>query len=318
MFTSRITNWTNKHFAKVFKPVLSRRITWIPQHPGYLLTGLVLLALLSITLLITPDPFQVLAEYWHFFFLGIGGAVAANSTGAGGGILFIPAFTSLGISETDALGTSIAIQCFGMTAGSISWLYSIHHGEHGGQQVISLTQQLLIFSGTPAIAGMLCGQYILPTPPLPVTSLFKYFSILFGCILLLVTLRKNPHRHTRYQLRRIDIPSILITCFTGGMITSWISIGAGEWIALLLFFLGYPTMVAVCVAVCISSLTVLSGIPYHLFITGSIVWKVLLFAAPAAILGGTVARFLAERLGPVRLKIFFATWILATGFAMPF
>jgi uncharacterized membrane protein YfcA len=75
-------------------------------------------------------------------------------------------------------------------------------------------------------------------------------------------------------------------------------------------------MITVCIAVCISSLSVLSGLPYHLFITESISWGVLLFAAPAAVVGGTLARYLAERLGPIRLKIFFATWILATGFAM--
>ena len=292
------------------------RTTRATQYPVFLFTGLALLSTLVILLLLVPDLHRLLAQYWHFFFIGIGGAIAANSTGAGGGILFIPAFTSLGIGATDALGTSIAIQCFGMTAGSISWLYSIYHGEHGGHQVVALTHALLLFSGSSAVAGMLCGQYILPVPPFPITGLFKYFSILFGFILLLVTLRKNPDRHTRYHIRRFDVALIVATCFVGGMITSWISIGAGEWIALLLFFLGYPTMVSVCVAVCISSLTVLSGLPYHLFIADSIIWEVLLFAAPAAIMGGAIARFLAERLGPIRLKVFFATWILATGFAM--
>ena len=270
----------------------------------------------AIILFFTPDPLQLLSGYWHFFFLGIGGAIAANSTGAGGGIVFIPAFTSLGIDGTDALGTSIAIQCFGMTAGSISWITSIHRSEHGGKQVIDLTHHLIAYAGSFAIAGMLCGQYLLPNPPFPVPILFKYFSIIFGLTLLVVTLRKNPHRHTRYHMRRTDIPMIIAICFAGGMVTSWISVGAGEWVALLLFFLGYPTMVSVCVAVCISSFTVISGLPYHLLIADSISWEILLFAAPAAVIGGTFARLLAERMGPMRLKIFFAAWILATGFAM--
>ena len=147
------------------------------QHPGILIFSLGLLILWSLILWFVPNPAQLFTEYWHFFLLGIGGAVAANSTGAGGGIVFIPAFTSLGLNGLDALGTSIAIQCFGMTAGSISWLNSIHRAEHGGNQVIALTHHLLLFSGTSAVAGMLCGQYIIPTPDFPVTTLFKYFSI---------------------------------------------------------------------------------------------------------------------------------------------
>lgn len=269
-----------------------------------------------ITSFLVPDPSKLFSEYWYFFFLGIGGAIAANSTGAGGGIVFIPAFTSLGVGELDALGTSLAIQCFGMTAGSISWLSSIHRSEHGGSQVITLTHQLLVWSVSSAIAGMLIAQYLIPAPSFAITTLFKYFSIFFGLLLLIVTLRKNPQRRTRYHIPRTDIPLVIAVSFAGGMLTSWISVGAGECIAILLFFLGYPTMVSVCIAVCISSATVLSGIPYHIFITESVSWEILVFAAPAAIVGGSIARLFAERLGPIRLKVFFAAWILATGIVM--
>ena len=147
--------------------------------------------------MVRPKPGTTFLQTWYFS-SGIGGAVAANSTGAGGGIVFIPAFTSLGLNGLDGLAPVIAIQCFGMTAGSISWLNSIHRAEHGGNQVIALTHHLILLSGTSAIAGMLCGQYILPAPEFPITTLFKYFSILFGFALLLVTLRKIC----------IDIPAI--------------------------------------------------------------------------------------------------------------
>lgn len=275
-----------------------------------------LLVLWVIALFILRDPLPLFSEYWYFFPLGIGGAVAANSTGAGGGIVFIPAFTSLGISDMQSLGTSLAIQCFGMTMGSLSWLFSIYSKQHGGAQVIHLTHRLLLLSGLPAMAGMLAAQYLLPIPALPISTLFKFFSILFGNTLLFITLRKSPHRHTRYHIRQIDSLLIGIVSLLGGMVTSWISVGAGEWVALILFFLGFPTMVAVCVAVCISSLTVLAGIPYHLLVTHSVSTEIILFAAPGALLGGFVARYLAEQLGPVRLKVFFAAWILATGLAM--
>ena len=274
---------------------------------------LVTVSVWGLALSLFADPLAVLDGYWHFAPLGVVGAVAANSTGAGGGIVFIPAFSAAGLDSATALGTSIAIQCFGMTAGSLSWLYAMQRPDH--RQAQGLLRRLLPLSGMAAVLGILSGQYLLPDQPFPVTTVFKYFSILFGVLLMVVSLRRNPHRHTRYSLRRRDAAMVAVVCYAGGVVTSWISIGAGEWVALLLFFLGYPTLAAVCVAVCISSWSVLAGVAQHID-AGTISYEILLFAAPAAILGGSVARFLSERLGPMRLKIFFAAWIIATGFAM--
>jgi uncharacterized membrane protein YfcA len=285
-------------------------------HPVVIFSSVLLSALLIYLLFVVPDPVKLLSDYGQFFLFGLAGAIVANSTGAGGGVVFIPAFTTLGIEGINALGTSLAIQCFGMTAGSISWLLSIHRHDHGGKEVVNLTHRLLLISSISAVIGMLSGQYLLPPPSWHITTIFKYFSIIFGIILLIVTLKKNKNRHTRYRVARRDVPLILFVCYVGGVVTSWISVGVGEWLAILLFFLGYPTMVTVCVAVCLSSIVVLSGIPYHVFWADSIVWQILLFAAPAAIVGGLIARYLSERLGPIRLKVFFAAWILATGLAM--
>ena len=286
------------------------------RQPAVGISGFVLFTLLMLVTFYVDNPIELIFDYGQFFLLGLAGAIVANSTGAGGGVVFIPAFTSIGIDGVNALGTSLAIQCFGMTAGSISWLISIHKHQHGGKESVKLTHDLLLVAGVSAVIGMLSAQYVLPPPGWHITTIFKYFSIIFGLILLFVTLKRSKHRHTHYRMRRRDVPLIILVCFCGGLVTSWISVGAGEWLAILLFFLGYPTMVIVCVAVCISSLVVLSGIPYHLLIAESISWQILLFAAPAAIIGGIVARSLAERLGPMRLKIFFAAWILATGLAM--
>ncbi len=264
---------------------------------------------------IIENPLQLILDYGQFFFLGLGGAIVANSTGAGGGIVFIPAFTSMGVVGISALGTSLAIQCFGMTAGSLSWLHAMHNKNYGGHQTIQLTYKLLLLAGVTSTLGMLCAQYLLVVPSWPIETIFKYFSILFGAVLLFAIVKRKDIVRIDH-LRRRDIPLIAIVCFLGGIITSWISIGAGEWLAILLFFLGYPTMVVVCVAVCISSMVVLIGIPYHIWIVDSISWQILLFAAPAAIIGGSIARLLSERLGPVKLKIFFSIWVLATGLFM--
>jgi len=53
--------------------------------------------------------------------LGVVGAVFANLSGAGGGVVFIPVFSELGLTESQSVATSFAIQSFGMTAGAITW-----------------------------------------------------------------------------------------------------------------------------------------------------------------------------------------------------
>jgi len=75
-------------------------------------------------------------------------------------------------------------------------------------------------------------------------------------------------------------------------------------------------MLAVSAGVCMSAIAVLTAAHHEIFTARSVVWEIVLFAAPAAAIGGMFARFLAFKLGPARLKVFLATWILATGLAM--
>lgn len=286
------------------------------NHSKFLIIVIVLFIPFFILFNFIDEPQLVLKNYYHFLILGLIGAIVANSTGAGGGIVFIPAFTALGVSGLSALGTSLAIQCFGMTAGALSWLYAMHKGCFGQRSVLLLSLKLIAISGIASVIGMLIAQYILPTPSWPIGTLFKYFSIAFGLALLAVVLKRRSSDSSHQRVRRRDLPLIVLVSFGGGIITSWLSIGAGEWLAILLFLLGYPAMVVVCVAVCISSLVVLSGIPYHIFITESVEWYIVLFAAPAAIIGGTIARYLSNWLGPLRLKLFFSLWVLGSGLFM--
>ena len=74
---------------------------------------------------LSANKLNLVSDYGYFILLGVVGAIVANSTGAGGGIIFIPFFTALGLGVNESLGTSIVIQCFGMTAGAISWLRQV-------------------------------------------------------------------------------------------------------------------------------------------------------------------------------------------------
>ena len=82
---------------------------------------LVILFILLITLLglllWQNSPALILQEYGAFVLLGLAGAIFANSTGAGGGVIFVPIFNQLQLSSDQIVATSFAIQCFGMVAG---------------------------------------------------------------------------------------------------------------------------------------------------------------------------------------------------------
>ena len=75
----------------------------------------------------SPMPLEQVFDYALFSLLGVLGAIFANSTGAGGGVIFIPAFNELNFTEIQSIGTSFAIQCFGMTAGGLTWWFHYKH-----------------------------------------------------------------------------------------------------------------------------------------------------------------------------------------------
>lgn len=265
----------------------------------------------------SDDRYLLIADYGYFFIVGIVGAVVANSTGAGGGIIFIPFFSSLGIDGTNAVGTSIIIQCFGMTAGAISWLTTSHIAKTNSFHLNHLISQLLFVCGGASAVGVLCGQYLfVPEDPALMILTFKIFSIVFGFILLAVIIFSHTQKHTLFDLVHFDVYLLGITCFIGGLITAWISVGIGEVVAIVLILRRYPTMVAISMGVAVTAISVLTAAYYHVAVIDSANWSIIQFAVPGAILGGTIAYMLSEKLGPVRLKIFFSVWIILTGFFM--
>ena len=66
---------------------------------------------------------------------------------------------------------------------------------------------------------------------------------------------------------------------------------------------------AVAIAVCVSSASVLVAIPFH-YLSSSVNLEVLVFAASGALIGGVLARSLAVYLGAHRLKIVASSWII--------
>ena len=168
-----------------------------------------------------------------------------------------------------------------------------------------------------SIIGVLSGQYLLVFgESILMIRIFKIFSIIFGMILLWIIFFNHKQNHTKFDLVDFDIYLLIFTRFIGGVLTAWISVGVGEIVAIVLILRRYPTMVAIAMGVIISSITVLTAAFHHIVVIESVNWQVVMFAVPGAIIGGTMAYLLSEKLGPMRLKIFFSTWIIITGLLM--
>lgn len=276
-----------------------------------------LLCVWLVVLFIQQDTLRIISEYFAFFFLGITGAIFANTTGAGGGVVFVPFFNQLSMSTQSIVATSFAIQCCGMTAGALTWFRHYKAVEIFNPDWKMLPKALLlttIFS----VTGIVLTQYLLSGFALGLQDSlhigFGVFSILLALAIYasIPLLNKTIFNNT---LTRYDLIMLALVALAGGIVTAWLSVGVGELVAVYLILRGFSITFAIALAVILSAFTVWSAIPYHIFISEAVYYQILLFAGAGAIIGGLVAKTLVMRFSIVKLKIFFATWVMIMGIA---
>lgn len=118
-------------------------ISLIKQNAGK--TALIVLLFLWIgSLLAQPAPIELVKEFGLFSVLGVIGAIFANATGAGGGVVFVPFFNYLSFSAQSVVATSFAIQCCGMTAGALTWAAYYKHQHKYDQYWKALPSVLML------------------------------------------------------------------------------------------------------------------------------------------------------------------------------
>ncbi len=247
-----------------------------------------------------------------YFLLGVAGAIFANSTGAGGGVVFIPTFNQLGFSEWQAVGTSIGIQCFGMTAGAIAWSRYYATREAAQSAVWRPFLPAVLLSAVPSVAGIWLVYGLDIASPASLHEAFKVFSLVLGAGILATILLLRPAAF-RQRLAWLDVAALVMIGLGGGMITAWLSVGVGELIALYLILRRFDVTLSVAVAVVISALSVWSALPEHTLVSANVHWDVVSWAGPGAIIGAVLARALATRLSSRGLKGFFGFWLLVIG-----
>jgi len=270
---------------------------------------IILFAILWLSLLyIAHPPFNDLLDYWLFSFLGVVGAIFANSTGAGGGVIFIPMFAQLNFTEQQSIATSFAIQCFGMTAGAVTW----SHHYHSQKRDLRLWQgfkRIIVVTSISAVIG-LTGVFVFQTSsPASLHVSFSWFSLLLGLFIILTVYLLKAHRE-RSQIYLLDYIALILIGLFGGALTAWLSVGVGELLVIYLILRRFDINMAVAAAVVVSAISVWSAIGQ---VHQNVYWQVLVFAGPGAVLGGIFAKTLVTHMSATRLKLFFALWLLISG-----
>lgn len=281
---------------------------------GWTLAGALALAAgyLAVLVFKAPPP-EELIRAWFLTPLGLFGAIIANSTGTGGGVVFIPAFNFLNhsglmvLTQTNIVASSFLIQCFGMSVGSLKWLSRLR----GQVRQLVIVRDICL----PVLAGglpaLLLTQRLVSVDPETVLLIFKAFSIVVGLYLLASLLANRADTEggqfdpgaERWMLAAIGV--------AGGSLTAFFSVGIGELLALYLFIRRVPVAVAVAPAVIVSAISVLAGAIWHLQMD-TVNWTIVTLAVPGAMLGGYIASGIALAVGAFRLKLAASLWIVGS------
>ncbi|WP_379922476.1 sulfite exporter TauE/SafE family protein [Erythrobacter sp. R86502] len=289
----------------------SGRLVWIG--------GLVVFAAYVILASMVPAEPALLERLWFLPGVGVAGAIIANTSGTGGGVVFVPVFNALRelgvmtVAPLGVVGVSMAIQSFGMTMGSLRWTDRLLHQPAPGplEERVRLKDFATVVLAVLALSlpAMLATQRFTEFNQRDVLMAYKGFSILLGTGLIAATWTFNAARPERCELARHDLIVLLALAIPGGMITALFSVGIGELVALYLFIRHYPVLLCTGAACVISAVSCIAGVAWHID-AGTIVWEVLLLAAPGAVLGGFLARDIALWLGAKRLKTLDGGWIV--------
>lgn len=299
--------------------------TWIPIH---------LLALAGAYALLfwqSSLTLEVLLGLWFFVPVGVLGAIIANATGTGGGVVFVPVFAALqdgAIMVPDALlgllprnanegvAVSFTIQCFGMSIGALTWAHAIFVKDSLKWDEKIAPHTLLALTTAPLATGipaLLLTQAFVQIDGAQLIVWFKFFSLALGVTLLIFTWvqRQQSALERKLTVGPGELWVLLALGALGGSVTALFSVGIGEFLAIYLILRRFPTKVAIAVAVWVSVVCVFTGF-WDNYFAGLVRLEIALIAVPGAILGGFLAKGIASLLGSLWLKTAASIWIIAS------
>jgi uncharacterized membrane protein YfcA len=243
---------------------------------------------------------QIAARRWPLILVGLAGATLGNATAVGGGLVFIPALIlGFGLGPVEALKLALVSQAVGMSSGALGWLR--RGAVPRGALPVAVPQ---------LAAGALVSSFVILPNPLLVKGLFGPVSITVG----LLTLYLLEHRARTTEVPREARPGLGAVAFAGGMLTGWVAIGEGEVVAAWLMLrhgLEPRRGIALGTVLLAINSILLGGI--HAFVLGGVPWELAAFVMLGCAWGGRLGPYLAQWLGPRKLKLAFATIAIGDG-----
>lgn len=255
---------------------------------------------LAVYLYAFPDPVGLAARNWPLLLVGVAGATLGNATAVGGGLVFIPALMfGWQLGPVEALKLALVSQSIGMTSGAIGWF---RRGE--------VPLKALPVTVPPLVIGALISTLVIRPNPLLVKGLFGPMSILVGCI----TLYLLEHRARCHDVPRSAYPSLAAVALVGGMLTGWVAIGEGEVVAAFLMLrYGLDPRRGIGLGTALLSINSILLALIHGLVLGGVPWELAVFTMLGCAFGGRLGPFVAQWVGPHRLKLAFATVAIGDG-----
>lgn len=215
-----------------------------------------------------------------FFFMnmavGTFGALIANITGIGGGVVFFPYLTFVYGDGDQVLINSVCIQIVGMGMGSLCWFI-----RDGCSKVLMLDLARVMTMG---YLGMAIGGNYLQMDRASMQILFLVSTIFMSVVSLRLGRFSTNGRQQSGKRWRDYLEQLLF--FVSGVITSQISIGFGECVMLIRYIYGRDFRYAVRLAVTSTALLlVVFAVESPLTADQSVVVPLALGTIPGAILG---------------------------------
>lgn len=235
-----------------------------------------------------------------YLMAGFLGALVANCTGAGGGVIFIPLFSLLGLPGPVAISTSLHIQSLGMTTGAFSWFFKQRESRW-------VHVRMALFCALFALAGAYLAKTFFVLDDSYTLLFFGIMSVGVGVFSLVIKPRDSVPPLLPWHY-------FLLACLSvaGGVITMNLSIGIGELVYIALIYIGWPVRRAIATAVMATAMTVLGSLLWIRVETSPVASMVLMIGL-GAIGGGSIASLVVRRFGDRKVKRGCAAIIILTG-----
>lgn len=264
-----------------------------------------MLAVWAILVLPRVDqPIEAVTSFWPLILVGLVGSALGNASAVGGGLVFVPVMVLVyGVDPVTSLQIALVGQSFGMTSGALGWL----RRREVPLGALPVAVPALLVGGT-------LSTLVVRPSPLLVKGLFGPVSIVVG---LLVLYLLNHHDRQVQDVPRRAWPWLALVALFGGVLTGWVAIGEGEVVAaFLMLAYGLAPARGIGLGTVLLSINSIYLALLHALFVGGVRWEMAAFVALGCAFGGRLGPFLAQWVGPRRLKIGFAVLAIADGLLM--